>query len=36
VIVLWGVLAVALTAAAYSVVWDLFIAGDDDEEFDQC
>jgi hypothetical protein len=30
VIVLWAALVVALTAAAYSVTWDLCSAGDDD------
>jgi hypothetical protein len=36
VIALWGALGIALTAATYSVTWDLCIAGADDEKFDAC
>jgi hypothetical protein len=35
-IVLWGAFVVALTAATYSVTWDLCTAGNNDEEFDAC
>jgi hypothetical protein len=34
VIALWAALVAALTAATYSVTWDLCTVGDNDEELD--